>query len=88
MKHHRELLRILPSGYTIGYPSIAGNPDQREGRRLRGVHAGHPFVLDPAGNPVVLPGGLPFRVCSSPSKASLRDDMRRCRQLAKEIAAQ
>lgn len=83
-KNYRELLRLLPDGYTIGFPRVEGTMPGQRGRIL-GSH-GHPYVLDPAGAPVRDARGVPFRVCCSPNNAGFQDDRRAVRKLAAELA--
>lgn len=83
-KGTRELQRLLPPGFTIGYPrDEQANPAQRH--RIRGVHSGHPFVLDPSGQPVIDHRGLPIRVASTPRQGALRRDLRRIAEIAEQI---
>lgn len=82
-KHHRELQRLLPPGFTIGFPRVDGtNPGQRH--RFRGVR-GHPCVLDTEGEPVLDGRGMPIKVASTPNQNTARHDLRRVREISAEI---
>jgi hypothetical protein len=64
-KHAREILALLPRGYSIS--------------RLGGK--GHPRVIDENGEPVRGPDGMPVHICSSPSDyRSMRNDIARLRR--------
>lgn len=79
-ENHREILRELPDGFTIGYPSVEGTgPNERA--RVLGGGSGHPYVLKPDGTPLRGRSGVPIKVSSSAgSKKTIRYELARIRR--------
>lgn len=82
-KNLRELQRLLPQGFTIGFPRVEGTGHGQR-HRFRGIH-GHPCVLDPEGQAVLDGRGMPIKVASTGNRNTHRHDVRRMREISDEI---
>ena len=82
MKIPKEIKRILPQGWTLGYPDKGGKDQYK--RKLGGSSSAHPYVLDPSGEPLRDASGMPIKVSLTPHNGhSTSNDVSRIKRALK-----
>lgn len=83
-KYEREILRRLPKGYKIGHLEFPADDSNNQRRRKAGHHG---VLIDPSGEVVRLPSGIPVQISGTPgSDRTIKNDLAGIRRAGVKVS--